>query len=184
MRISGSLFTFSELSASVADSTFTQKTGSVLIQSNECVTVESASALLNIGTIFGNSLRYPFYDELIPSASITGSVQTLTYSFSNEYRDSSIEFSLYVNDILVVASSSPISTTVISLNVGDRFSAYISLDEGGGIITCGGSYVQTIVVYLNSVFYGTYISCPFLTFGEINVTAGQNWEVFAITGAT
>ena len=83
MRISGSLFTHAEMSASIADATFLQVSGSILNNNNRCVTAQEAMNTLRIVPIVGSGLRLPFYDELIPSGSFvpTASFGTVIYSF-------------------------------------------------------------------------------------------------------
>lgn len=183
MRITGSLFTFSELSASIADNTFTRKlsTSSILLDTNECVTVLSASAIVNINIITGSSLRYPFYHELIPTASISGSgsVQSLTYSFFNEALDSSYIFTLIYNGIAIVQTDVNVPTTVMSCNIGDTFSTYINLLENPPI-SCANGYEPVLEISLNSSPYTTISTCPYSVFGEITVAANENWQIVAV----
>ena len=67
MRVSGSLFTYAEMSASIADNSFDAGGTSITTPNNKIVTVVDAMAMLNIDTLNGPDNRCPSYDELIPN---------------------------------------------------------------------------------------------------------------------
>ena len=92
MRITGSLFTHAEMSASIADATFLQVSGSILTSSNQCVTVQEAMNTVRIVPIVGSGQRLPFYNELIASGSIPAPISSsnLTYSFRNHSLDAEV----------------------------------------------------------------------------------------------
>lgn len=84
MRVTGSLFTFSEMSASVKDGTFKSQSGAVLLNTNECVTLDNATNTIKIIPITGSLSRYPAYHELRPSGSAGGGGTNayVSYTFS------------------------------------------------------------------------------------------------------
>lgn len=65
MRLTNYLFTFQEMSASIADGTFLQVTGSALTSSILVATVEAAEGTLQIQVLNPPTYRCPTWDELI-----------------------------------------------------------------------------------------------------------------------
>lgn len=68
MRTANFLFTFGEMSASVADSTFQKISTAFLTSSSEIANVENAEDTLNVLALDGPNNRCPTWDELIASA--------------------------------------------------------------------------------------------------------------------
>lgn len=181
MRVSGSLFTFSELSASIADATFTANSGSIP-NTNECVTVESASLYAKIVPIVGSSKRYPFYDELVPSGSISGSFQTLTYSFStNTPEEATWLFEIVLNGNIIVSEGTAVPETIINVQIGDQIAAYLTLFEGP-ITTCEAGYLAYLTAELNGVTNTSITNCPAASIGIFTVSSGDEWKISGIGG--
>ena len=82
MRVSGSLFTYAELSASIADSSFDAGGTSITTPNNKIVTVVDAMAMLNIDPLNGPDNRCPSYDELIPNDVIGGGPLRVVLTYS------------------------------------------------------------------------------------------------------
>lgn len=184
MRITGSLFTYAELSASVADNTFVKKPSGTLYNTNECVTVGVATDTVYLDTIFGSTQRYPFYDELIPSGSTpppTGSVQTLTYSYVNNASPgtSTYTFDLVINGSVVDSRSTEFGEVTISVNVGDEITAYFSLVDNPPY-DCAAGYYPELTVYKNGLLQGVSLACPFAAEGPYTVSANDVWVITAI----
>lgn len=123
MRITGSLFTFAEMSASIKDGTFQSQSGAVLLTTNACVTVDDAANTVKILPITGLVNRYPAYHELRPSGS--GGVSNdayITYYF-DRYNGSTDGYAIITKRSIADGSY----TTIAYLNV-DHTSAAVTVD--------------------------------------------------------
>jgi hypothetical protein len=181
MRITGSLFTYSELSASIADTTFVANSGSIP-DTNECVTAESASFYAKLFPITGSGKRYPFYNELIPSGSVSGSFQTLTYSFSTDTpEEATWLFELVLNGNIIVSEGAAIPETIINVDVGDEIAAYLTLFEGP-TTTCEAGYVAYLSAELNNIPNISISNCPAASIGIFTVSSGDQWKINALGG--
>ena len=67
MRISGSLFTYAEMSASIHDNTFDAGVTAILTPDNNIATVLDAVNMLNVDPLNGPNNRCPSWDELYRS---------------------------------------------------------------------------------------------------------------------
>jgi hypothetical protein len=178
MRVTGSLFTFTELSSSVADSTFIKRPSASLSSSNACVTVAEADAMVYIKTITGSSLRYPFYNELIPSSSVSGSSSFgyLSYEFTKLVPlPAAFTFVITVDSIPVVTSITDVPYTTIAVNNGSTINAYITLEEDG-VFTCAG-YTPVLSSSFNGVPYDNNSACPYAALGTYIMIHDSNWEI-------
>lgn len=176
MRITGSLFTFNELSASIKEGIFVTQSGAILTNSSYCMTVSASSAMVKIIPIVGASSRYPFYHELQPSGSVSGSVQTVTYSYINVSGGSGAITTLTKKDpsdvyTSIVTMASPTPTTTVSIDAGDEIYGYMDPN---------GNASMTVDVYLNSSYSVTYTT--FVTgdsgayFGPLTVNVNDAYE--------
>ena len=77
MRVSGSLFTYAELSASIADLSFEANDTPITTPNNKIVTVQDAQDMVVIYPLNGPDNRCPSYDELIPNDVIGGGTLTV-----------------------------------------------------------------------------------------------------------
>ena len=78
MRVSGSLFTYAEMSASIADNTFDANDSAITTPNNKIVTVQDAQDMLIIFPLNGPSNRCPSWDELNANDVIGGGTFTVT----------------------------------------------------------------------------------------------------------
>lgn len=176
MRITGSLFTFNELSASIKEGRFATQSGAILTNSSYCMTVSASSAMVKIVPILGASSRYPFYHELQPSGSVSGSVQTVTYSYTNVSGGSGAITTLTKKDPSnnytgIVTLAAPISSTTVNIDAGDEIYGYMDPN---------GNTSMTVDVYLNSSYSATYTT--YVTgdsgayFGPLTVSVNDAYE--------
>lgn len=185
MRITGSLFTHTEMSASIADSTFLRVSGSILTSSDFCVTVQEAMGTIKIAPILGSGLRCPFYHELIPSASIppppTGSSGTayMTYRFNNNdmHPDRQVLFAIQIqsgsNYSYLEYTSNDVPFTVVDLPAGVFVTAYLSFVPIGSAnctnVSMSLKFIEDDIVLYNST------ECPSIVMQDYEVYANMNY---------
>lgn len=176
MRITGSLFTFNEISASIKEGRFVTQSGAILTNSSYCMTISASVSMIKIVPILGIDTRYPFYHELIPSGSASGSVQTVTYSYENVSGGSGAITTLTKKDPSnnytgIVTMTSPTPSTTVSIDAGDEIYGYMDPN---------GNTSMTVDIYINSSYSATYTT--FITgdsgayFGPLTVNSNDVYE--------
>lgn len=189
MRISGSLFTHTEMSASIADATFLQVSGSIITSSNKCVTVQEAMSTLRIAPIIGSGLRHPFYDELIASGSLpplTGS-STITYSYTKQNFSNekvgwvfAIEKTINSNTNYLMFANSQVPETTQTVESGSLLTVYMSFFDPMGNPNLCTTITMRLTVKKNNVTLYDQFTCPDMVYQNLSVGSNDYIEVIGL----
>lgn len=176
MRVTGSLFTFHELSQSIKDGRFVTYSGITPLDTNECVVLAELIDTVKINTITGSLLRYPTYDEVQPSSSSPSNPNVPLYYYMYSYSSSQYAYgvvqknvtgSVYTIATLYGSSGFQSNSTILSASNQLIVQAIAGADQKIATTTRNnGSLVDSYTTYQYDSVYFSHVTA-----------VGDSWEV-------